>query len=429
MEPEKKSYTAKEPSPKAYKLPRDKLPYFYGMLAGFGAISLSILFFFVLYRYQGFGSAVNTLLGILSPFIYGAVIAYLLKPICNTYDDLFTKWLPKPLKKLASPLSVALAMITGAIIVYTVIIMILPDLVASVMTLVTTETVSHELNRFIAWLEALVNDNPVILNYIESSYASIRETAATWLSETFAPSIKVLVSGVGVQVVNVVTLIKNVIIGIMVAIYLLGSRRKFGRQATLMLYAFVPTKAADWIYNELLYADKMFNGFISGKLLDSAIIGFLCYVVCFIAKFPNALLVSAIIGITNVIPYFGPFIGAVPATLLIFIDDPLKAVWFVVFVLILQQIDGNIIGPKILGDSTGLSSFWVLFSILLFGGLWGFAGMLVGVPLFAVIYDVIEQLMRHGLRTKKHDALLEAYGRDFCQSEADAAAPAKQADR
>ena len=131
--------------------------------------------------------------------------------------------------------------------------------------------------------------------------------------------------------------------------------------------------------------------------MDSAIIGVLCYIVCAIVKFPSALLVSVIIGVTNVIPFFGPFIGAVPATLLILIQNPIKALWFVLFILILQQIDGNIIGPKILGNSTGLSSFWVLFAILLFGGLWGFVGMIIGVPLFAVIYDVVKKLVIHGL--------------------------------
>ena len=144
----------------------------------------------------------------------------------------------------------------------------------------------------------------------------------------------------------------------------------------------------------------MFGGFINGKIMDSAIIGVLCYIGCLIFKFPSALLVSVIIGVTNVIPFFGPFIGAVPATLLILIQNPIKALWFVLFVLVLQQLDGNVIGPKILGNTTGLSSFWVLFSILLFGGLFGFVGMIIGVPLFAVIYSLINDLIRYGLKKR-----------------------------
>ena len=187
-------------------------------------------------------------------------------------------------------------------------------------------------------------------------------------------------------------------IGIIVAVYMLASRKRFVQQGKLVLHSIVRPRWAQLITEEVKYADKMFGGFINGKIMDSAIIGVLCYIGCLIFKFPSALLVSVIIGVTNVIPFFGPFIGAIPATLLILIQSPIKALWFVLFVLVLQQLDGNIIGPKILGNTTGLSSFWVLFSILLFGGLWGFVGMIVGVPLFAVIYDVIKKLVFHGLR-------------------------------
>ena len=147
--------------------------------------------------------------------------------------------------------------------------------------------------------------------------------------------------------------------------------------------------------------------------MDSAIIGVLCYIGCVIFKFPNALLVSAVVGITNVIPFFGPFIGAVPSTLLIMIEDPVKGLWFVVFVLLLQQLDGNVIGPKILGDRTGLSSFWVLFTIIFFGGLWGIVGMVIGVPLFAVIYDVIKKLVHRGLNRNGQIEVWEKYKADY----------------
>ena len=200
-----------------------------------------------------------------------------------------------------------------------------------------------------------------------------------------------LLSGAAVGVVNVVTFLKNVVIGLIVSVYLLASRKRFGQQGKLILYSLVKPRWVGLIMEEIRYADRMFGGFINGKILDSAIIGVLCYIFCLIFKFPSALLVSVIIGVTNVIPFFGPFIGAIPATLLILIQNPIKALWFILFVLVLQQVDGNIIGPKILGNTTGLSSFWVLFAILLFGGLWGFVGMIIGVPLFAVIYDVIKK--------------------------------------
>ena len=197
---------------------------------------------------------------------------------------------------------------------------------------------------------------------------------------------------------QVLKFVYNILIGLIVAVYVLHGRKRFGKQARLIVRSIFSDRWADRILEEVEFIDRMFGGFINGKILDSAIIGVLCYIACLIFKFPSALLVSVIIGVTNVIPFFGPFIGAIPATLLILIQNPIKALWFVLFVLVLQQLDGNIIGPKILGNTTGLSSFWVLFAILLFGGLWGFVGMIVGVPLFSVIYDVIKKLVIHGLQ-------------------------------
>ena len=231
-----------------------------------------------------------------------------------------------------------------------------------------------------------------------------------------------IVSGAAIGVLNVVTVAKNLIIGIIVAVYMLASRKRFVQQGKLVLHSIVRPRWAQLITEEVKYADRMFGGFINGKIMDSAIIGVLCYIGCLIFKFPSALLVSVIIGVTNVIPFFGPFIGAIPATLLILIQNPIKALWFVLFVLVLQQLDGNIIGPKILGNTTGLSSFWVLFAILLFGGLWGFVGMIVGVPLFAVIYDVIKKLVIHGLQRHQELTLLNSYHDQFGDPADDAAA-------
>ena len=214
-----------------------------------------------------------------------------------------------------------------------------------------------------------------------------------------------------------VTWFKNLLIGLIVAVYLLASRKKLVKQAKMILYSVVKPHWAQLIQEEVLYADKMFGGFINGKIMDSAIIGVLCYIVCAIVKFPSALLVSVIIGVTNVIPFFGPFIGAVPATLLILIQSPIKALWFVLFVLVLQQLDGNVIGPKILGDRTGLSSFWVLFTIILFGGLWGVFGMVIGVPLFGVIYDTVKKLVRRGLDKKGQIEVWEQYKADYPDEE------------
>ena len=390
-------------------------PYLYGMLAGFGAISLSIVFFFFIYRFKGFGDAVATLTSILMPFIYGGVIAYLLKPVCNTVENFLRRLFPEKLHGFANGLAVAVTILFGLLLVYALLMMIIPQLITSVTALYYTGRAN--MGKFVTWFNHLqfVADNETLMEYVNKAYAAISVDLDSWIKNTLMPSMQNIISGVGIGVLNVVTVFKNLIIGIIVAVYLLAARRKFVRQARLILYSIAKPRWADAIVTEVQYADKMFGGFINGKILDSAIIGLLCYLVCVIVKFPSALLVSVIIGVTNVIPFFGPFIGAVPATLLILIQNPIKALWFVLFILILQQLDGNIIGPKILGNTTGLSSFWVLFAILLFGGLWGFVGMIIGVPLFAVIYDVIKKLVIHGLGRNEELEMLTAYHDDFGQ--------------
>ena len=388
-------------------------PYLYGMLAGFGAISLSIIFFFLIYRFQGFGEALTTLTNILMPFIYGAVIAYLLKPVCNAVEGFLERLFQGKAKGVVNALAVAATILFGLLVVYALLLMIIPQLITSVTTLYYTAR--NNIGNFIDWVSQLefIADNQKLVDYIDETYNSLTAGMDGWIKNTLLPSMQNILSGVGVGVLNVVTVLKNLLIGIIVAIYLLASRKQFARQAKMILYSIVKPHWADLILEEVLYADKMFGGFINGKILDSAIIGVICYIACSIFKFPSALLVSVIIGVTNVIPFFGPFIGAVPATLLILIQNPIKAIWFVLFILVLQQVDGNVIGPKILGNTTGLSSFWVLFSILLFGGLWGFVGMIVGVPLFAVIYDVIRKLAFHGLRRNDQLEQVQSYHDEF----------------
>ena len=384
-------------------------PYLYGMLAGFGAISLSILFFFLIYRFQGFGDAISKLTGILMPFIYGAVIAYLLKPVCNCVEDFLRRLLPEKMGTAANMLAVTISLLFGILVVYALIMMIVPQLITSVTTLYYTAR--NNLNDFVDWAshQEIIASNQKLLDFIETSYDNLQDTLDNIVRTKLVPSMQSLLSGAALGVMSFVTFLKNIVIGLIVSVYLLASRKKFGQQGKLILYSLVKPRWANLIMEEIRYADRMFGGFINGKILDSAIIGVLCYIACLIFKFPSALLVSVIIGVTNVIPFFGPFIGAIPATLLILIQNPIKALWFVLFVLVLQQVDGNIIGPKILGNTTGLSSFWVLFAILLFGGLWGFVGMIIGVPLFAVIYDVIKKLVFHGLNRNDESGMVNLY--------------------
>ena len=374
-------------------------PYIYGMLAGFGAISLSVLFFFVLYRFQSLDAVITKIIKILMPFVYGGVIAYLLCPMCNMFSGFFQRTLPQKLKKLAEPFAMALSLLCGGLIVYALIIMIAPQLYRSIVSI--WQMLPGEVESLFNWAMATYGESEImqgVLNYLIASYDTLYSKIDSWATGTLVPYITNIVSGVGLGVWKVLTFLKDFLIGIIAALYLLSNRKTFARQGTMIIRSMMPKRWAELVLEEIRFVDRMFGGFIEGKLVDSAIIGVLCYIGCVIFKFPNALLISAIVGVTNVIPFFGPFLGAIPAILLILIESPIKALWFGVFVLGLQQLDGNIIGPKILGDATGVSSFWVLFSILLFGGLWGLVGMIVAVPLFAVLYDIIRRLVFRGLR-------------------------------
>ena len=375
-------------------------PYLYGMFAGFGAISLSILFFFLIYRFQGFGNAVSTLTGILMPFIYGAVIAYLLKPVCNSIESFLRRFIPEKMNGLINALSVALTILFGLLLVYALVMMIVPQLITSVTTLYYTA--QRNLAKFVQWANHVefIENNQQIMDMLNSAYATISTNIDDLIKTRLLPSMQNILSGAAIGVLNVVTVAKNLIIGIIVAVYMLASRERFVQQGKLVLHSIVRPRWAQLITEEVKYADRMFGGFINGKIMDSAIIGVLCYIGCLIFKFPSALLVSVIIGVTNVIPFFGPFMGAVPSAFLILLVSPKKCLFFVIFVIALQQFDGNILGPKILGNATGISSFWVVVAILVGGGFGGVLGMFLGVPVFACIQVLVKHLVDQRLRRR-----------------------------
>lgn len=390
----------------------------HSILVGFATISLSIAFFFVLFRMDSIKAMVDTVMEIMAPFVYGGIIAYLLRPLCNHAEEFFRITLPQKLKRFAPTLAVIISMITGVLIIYALINMIAPQLYQSIVTI--WESLPARVEEFIHWAETTFGEDEELVAKFNTVYSEVYTYLDSWAEESLAPYISNLmggvgdiVTGVGLSLLKVLMFLKNFLIGLIVAVYMLASRKRFARQGEMMIRGALKPRWADLVLNEIKFVDRMFGGFIEGKIVDSAIIGVLCYIGCMVFKFPNALLVSAIVGVTNVIPFFGPFIGAVPATFLILIESPIKSLWFMLFVLVLQQLDGNVIGPKILGDRTGLSSFWVLFSIVLFGGLWGLVGMLICVPLFAVIYDLVKKLVYKGLAKNGSLDIWKKYKHEF----------------
>ena len=388
--------------------------YLYLMLSGFGAISLSILLFFALYRLRGIGELLQTIAGILLPFIYGGVVAYLARPMCNTYEKFLMQHLPEKLRKFSPSAAVVGSLVTLLLIVYALCAMIFPQVYDSVVAL--GKTIPSRLESFILWAETTFGESETmdtLFDFFNTSYEKIYKQVDAWIRNDLFPQITTLVSSVSSSVFAVLRSLYNLIIGLIVAVYVLSSRKRFARQSTLIVRSVLSEKWADVVLEEVALMDRMFGGFIDAKILDSLIIGVLCYLGCWILRIPNTLLISVFVGITNIIPFFGPLIGAVPSTLLILIESPIKAVWFVIFVIVLQQLDGNVIGPRILGNKIGISGFWVMFAIIFFGGIWGVMGMVIGVPLFAVIYDLVRKLVKVGLRKKGKSELWDKYVADY----------------
>lgn len=369
-------------------------------VAGAASLIIAIMFYFIILRFSQLKETFRWIMDILTPFVYGGVMAYLLRTPCNFIEKQLQKYLPEKQKKRAKGLAIFLVLLLAFLIIYLLLSMVLPELVTSIMTL--TAALPARLNDFTKWIERVLDGNEVAQSYINTAVNGIGEKLRVWSQQDLLPMLQSMMDGFASTVSSIVGLISDMCIGAIVCIYLLGSRKAFARQGKAVLYSVMKPHMADKVMKEIRFIDKTFVGFFGGKILDSTIVGLICYAFClimsFITDFPNAMLVSVIVGVTNIIPYFGPFIGAVPSALLILISSPLNCVIFLVFIIILQQIDGNILGPKLLADSVGLTGFWVLFSITVFGGLFGFVGILVGVPVFAVIYDAIKRAVRAGLK-------------------------------
>ncbi len=389
--------------------------YFKIVVTGVIILLIGMICFFLFYRIRGFGAFFNDLIGILEPFIYGFVIAYVLRPTCRWWErhirQLLEKAHIKHARAIASGLAITFCELLALTIVIALFMLVIPQVVTSIMSLISA--LPDQLDNANTWLHDTLEKYPTAQQNWDKMYADLSTQLKEWLNGDLAPMLQALFNGISNQVVGIVGFLKNAFLGVIVSIYLLAARRRFRAQSRLILFSIFKEKWAKLIEEEIEYADRMFSGFLMGKLLDSLIIGIICFVGTYLMGIKSALLISVVVGVTNVIPFFGPYIGAIPSILWLLLENPLHAVYFMIFILILQQADGNFIGPKILGNSTGLSSFWVLFSILFFGGLWGFVGMIIGVPLFAVIYDIITRLVVRGLRYNQKEDMLEAYDDEY----------------
>jgi len=347
-------------------------------------------------------SLVNGFFDLLSPFIWGFTLAYLINPILNFAESSISQLTRgKVSKKLNRVISMLLAYAFVVLILWLFFKIVIPQLIESVTSL--TSLVTVWINEITPWINQLIIDYDLLnidLAGISSDVISKLSNTLTEMVKSFSNYLTVAIPQLVQTAASLATGIFDVIMGIIISVYLLFSKEIFFAHTKKFLYAFFPKGFAEKTIDIAHESNRIFSGFISGKILDSAIIGVLCFIFMSIFRWPYAMLISVIVGVTNIIPYFGPFIGAIPSILILLIVDPKIALLFSLFILALQQLDGNVIGPWILGDSTGLSSFWVIFSITVFSSLLGPIGMFIGVPLFAVIYSLVRQLAAWRLETK-----------------------------
>ena len=348
------------------------------------------------------------LFSILAPILYGMGMAYLLAPIVNFLErnilrlrDALEKKRGKSFRIHKGWLRAASIFLTWAamlVLLYLLFNMLVPELVDSVTTLVNNLESYYKTTY--DWVSGLLSDNPKLTELAGSFY----NEASQWLTTKLLPGLQTAVTNFTGSLVtgvwSILVFAKNFLIGIIVSVYLLAAKEKSAARCCKLLYGVLPEDKAAFTVRGFRRVDYIFSGFVRGKLLDSLIIGILCFIGCSILKMPYTPLVSVIVGVTNVIPFFGPFLGAIPCALLILLVSPLKCLYFVIFIFLLQQLDGNVIGPKILGDSTGISSIWVIVAILIGGGFGGVLGMFLGVPIFACLQVLVRWLLNTRLKKK-----------------------------
>lgn len=390
---------------------REKKKYLAWGLTAFLTGCALLIFYDVFYRdNSGTVQAIFAkLFSVLTPVLYGLGMAYLLAPIVNFLERAILRLRDKLERKRGKAIrihkgwlraaSIFLTWAVVLVLVYLLLSMLVPQLVDSITTLVNN--LESYYTTIYNWVTGLLSNNPELTDLFNRYY---NETIQ-WLTTKLLPGLQTAVTNFTGSLVtgvwSVVIFTKNFLIGIIVSVYLLAAKEKSAARCCKLLYGVLPEEQAKFAMRGFRRMDHIFSGFVRGKLLDSLIIGILCFIGCSILKLPYTPLVSVVVGVTNVIPFFGPFLGAIPCALLILLVSPLKCLYFVIFIFLLQQLDGNVIGPKILGDSTGISSLWVIVAILVGGGFGGVLGMFLGVPIFACLQVLVRWLLNTRLE-KRH---------------------------
>lgn len=379
--------------------------YFMKGFTYFLVIVACIVCYFAFLRIDDIAIFLKEVATILQPIIMGLVFAYLLNPMVMMIERNLIPILEKKIKNekkvrsLARNTGVFTAILVTIAVVVLLLNMVLPELYESIRDMIIS--LPGQMNDAMEYLEEhAINDSAIsgtLNTVLENGAASLE----TWLRTDLISQVNQMMSSLTSGVISFFETLFNIAVGLIVSVYVLTSKEKFIGQCKKATYALFQKDRANLILQVTRKSNEIFGGFVIGKIIDSIVIGVICFVVLSILKMPYTLLVSIVVGVTNVIPFFGPFIGAIPSIILILLAEPIKGLYFMIFILLLQQFDGNILGPKILGNSTGLSAFWVVFSILLGGGMFGFIGMVMGVPTFAVLYYLVDMFLNQKLEKKE----------------------------
>lgn len=361
----------------------------------FIVILSSIALYYCVSNLNLFKDVLNNIVATAQPFIVGGVIAYLINYILNFYEvKVLQRWKFADLsKKFRRGLGLILSYITAAAIVYIFVKIIFPQVIDNVVGLVNN--IPQYISDTTVFMSEVFEKIDIPKNYSAMVVERLNEMLSKIL-EIVSNAVPALAN----TAMSIASSIWNIVLGIIISIYILIDKEKFASAGRKICYAMLNENKVDGILTLAKKSNDTFSRFIGGKILDSFIIGVLTFIILIIFKMPYALLVSVIVGITNVIPVFGPFIGAIPGFLIIVFVSPIQALWFLLIILAIQQIDGNIIGPYILGDSVGLSAFWIIFSVTIFGKLLGITGMIIGVPIFAILYSLIKEYIENKLKQK-----------------------------
>lgn len=387
--------------------------YFNWSLSAFAVIGASILLYFFFLRLDDILKIFVRIIRIFKPLIYGIVIAFLLTQIFNYFDKKLTKLFivkfkdKQNAKKWSKILSITISLLILFVTLFLILYILIPRLMTSILGII--ETWSYNVENIEAWLQNILKVSPALEEIILSAVNESSTSILSWISNALLPQMELIMSSVTTGLNDMYIFISDFIIGLVFSIYILSNKNKFIAQLKKMVYTILGIKRGNSFLQVARYSYKVFNGFVKGKLLTSLVIGTACYIGMIILSLPHALLISIIVAITNIIPFFGPIIGWIPSVILVAMVSPLEALYFTILIIVLQQIEGNILEPKIVGNSTGISGFWVLFSIIVFGDLFGFIGMIFGVPVFAIIYHFVSHAIDKYLTKKELPIDEEAY--------------------